>query len=286
MSDQGDGKLYVVATPIGNIQDITLRALEILKNADWIAAEDTRHSRVLLQHHGISTPMISFHAHNERQRAQQLLNRLRQGETGALISDAGTPLISDPGGMLVRLLRREGVEVVPVPGPSALIAALSVSGLPAERFAFEGFPPAKSGARKRWLQARYPAPHTLIFYEAPHRLLETLEDMAVIWGEEHPAVVTRELTKQYESWVGETLGDVLAFFRTHPETVRGELVILLGPVADAETEWVHHQPLVEALQKQGLSDRAIVQVLAEGMGVRKNQAKRWLAQLKSGNESS
>jgi 16S rRNA (cytidine1402-2'-O)-methyltransferase len=192
------GKLFLVATPIGNMKDITLRALEVLKTVDLVAAEDTRRSRVLLQHFGISKPMLSLHAHNEESRSQQVLEKLRSGLNIALISDAGTPLISDPGYPLVTLLRQENIDVIPLPGPCALIAALSASGLPCDHFFFAGFLPAQSANRKKALKTYQDTPHTTIFYEAPHRILALFKDMLAIFGDDRKVGFAKELTKIFE----------------------------------------------------------------------------------------
>src|SRR3979490_2971382 len=193
------GSLYVVATPIGNLDDISARALKVLQDVALIAAEDTRHSLRLLQHFGISTPLAACHEHNERDEGGRFLSLLLAGENGALISDAGTPLISDPGYHLVRQARAAGVNVVPVPGACALIAALSAAGLPSDRFIFEGFLPAKVAGRRSRLELLKEESRTLIFYEAPHRILECLQDMELEFGAERPALLARELTKTFET---------------------------------------------------------------------------------------
>jgi 16S rRNA (cytidine1402-2'-O)-methyltransferase len=228
-----------VATPIGNLGDMTPRAVEILKQVGHIAAEDTRHSGALLRHFGITTPMIALHDHNERQRAALLIERLVGGEDLALISDAGTPLISDPGYHLVRQTRDAGVRIVPIPGASALIAALSVSGLPTDRFCFEGFLPAKSGARTARLEQLKRETRTLAFYEAPHRIQDTLQDAVATFGAERQAVMARELTKTWETLLAMSLGELLARVQSDPDQRRGEIVLLIAgaEVADeAEAE--------------------------------------------------
>ncbi len=281
---QAQGELFVVATPIGNLADITQRALEVLASVDWVAAEDTRHTRRLLNHYGIKAHLISLHAHNERQRGEQLLERLLQGERGALVSDAGTPLISDPGAVWIARLRQAGVRVTPIPGPSALVAALSAAGLPTDRFAFEGFLPAKSGARRQRLAALRHEPRTLVFYEAPHRLLATLADMIEIWGGAHACVVARELTKRHESFVGETLDEVLSHFQAHPDQVRGELVVLLGPVKDdGRAEGVRVERLICQLLEAGVSAKTAAGIVAETFGLPRNRVYRQVQALKSGD---
>ncbi len=222
------GTLYVVATPIGNLGDMTPRAVEILQGVDLIAAEDTRHSGRLLTHFGIGTPTIALHEHNERTQAPRLVERLAAGESLALISDAGTPLVSDPGFHLVRLAREQGIRAVPVPGASAVMAGLSVSGLPTDRFVFEGFLPARRGPRRKRLQALAAETRTLIFYEAPHRVRATLEDMAAVIGEERRAVLARELTKTYETVKDAPLGELAAWVRNDADQQKGEIVLLLA----------------------------------------------------------
>lgn len=222
------GVLYVVATPIGNLGDMTSRAVEVLRSVDRIAAEDTRHSARLLRHFAIDTPMLALHEHNERVICAGIIARLQQGENIALISDAGTPLVSDPGYHLVSAAHDAAIRVVPVPGPSALVAALSVSGLPTDRFAFEGFLPAKKGARRARLEALVKEPRTMAFFEAPHRLLATLEDMVELIGAERLAVLARELTKTFETVRRGTLGELLSSAAADADQQRGEMVILVA----------------------------------------------------------
>lgn len=222
------GVLYVVATPIGNLGDMTPRAVETLQAVDLIAAEDTRHSGRLLTHFGIGTPTIALHEHNERTLAPRLVERLAAGESLALISDAGTPLLSDPGFHLVRLAREQGIRVVPVPGVSAVMAALSVSGLATDRFVFEGFLPAKSGPRRKRLQALAGETRTLIFYEAPHRVGATLADMVAVIGEGRRAVLARELTKTFETVKDAPLGELAAWVGGDADQQKGEIVLLLA----------------------------------------------------------
>lgn len=221
------GTLYVVATPIGNLDDISARALRVLREVKLIAAEDTRHSARLLQHFGIATPLVACHEHNEREQGSRLVQRLLGGDDLALISDAGTPLISDPGYHLVRNARAAGVRVVPVPGACALIAALSASGLPSDRFVFEGFLPARSTARRQRLQALCEEPRTLLFYEAPHRLLECLADLRELFGGERPAVLARELSKTFETIKGAPLGELHDWVAADANQQRGECVLLV-----------------------------------------------------------
>lgn len=220
------GVLYVVSTPLGNLGDISARALQTLTDVDRIAAEDTRHTGVLLRHFSIQTPCISCHDHNEPARIEQLLGYLRLGESIALVSDAGTPLISDPGFKLVRALTDAGIRVVPIPGPCALTAALVASGLPSDRFSFYGFLPAKKSGRIKWLQALQSDRGTFIFYESKHRLLASLGDMLAVFGNVD-ACVGRELTKEYESFYRGSLMEVIAALEELPSLL-GEFVVLLA----------------------------------------------------------
>ncbi|MFN5745836.1 MAG: 16S rRNA (cytidine(1402)-2'-O)-methyltransferase [Methylococcaceae bacterium] len=221
------GVLYLVATPIGNLGDIGFRAVELLKKSDLICCEDTRHSRPLLDHYGIATPLMALHEHNEDRVAARLIERLQQGESVALISDAGTPLINDPGFPLVRQAQDAGVRVVPVPGACALIAALSASGLATHRFAFEGFPPRKSAARTALFERLRAEPRTLIFYESSHRVEETLRDLAVVFPADRRLVIARELTKHYETLAPTTVGLAGALLAGNPEMRLGEFVIVI-----------------------------------------------------------
>lgn len=224
----GSGTLYVVATPIGNLGDLSTRAREVLANVRIIAAEDTRHTGTLLQTLGIKTPQVSLHEHNETERIAGVVERLRRGEAVALVSDAGTPLISDPGFALVRAVREAGMKVVPIPGPNAAIAALSVAGLPADRYVFEGFLPPKAAARRAHLATLEAEQRTMIFYEAPHRLAETLHDLVAVMGPLRRAVIARELTKRYETLYAGTLAELRDQLHSDPSMTRGELVLLLS----------------------------------------------------------
>ncbi len=236
MDEPVAGTLYVVATPLGNLGDMSPRARAILEKVDVIAAEDTRHGGRLLQHFGIRTPLLSVHEHNERRMIAGILSRLQNEECVALISDAGTPLISDPGMRLVAEAHAHGITVLPVPGPSALIAALSVAGFSADRFIFEGFLPPKSQARRQRLQHLADETATLVFYEAPHRIIECLEDLRQVFGEQRQAVLARELTKLYETVSRDTLAGLCG--KIHQAPARGEFVLVIaGAPARAEPEW-------------------------------------------------
>jgi 16S rRNA (cytidine1402-2'-O)-methyltransferase len=221
------GVLYVVPTPIGNLGDMVPRAVEVLQTVDVIAAEDTRHSGKLLQFFQVGTPMVAYHDHSGDQRERDLLARLQAGESVALISDAGTPLISDPGYRLVALAREAGIKVVPIPGACAAIAALSASGLPSDRFSFEGFLPAKSGARKSVLQDLLQDSRTLIFYESPHRIVASLTDMAEVFGGERQLVLAREISKTFETFLVGRVAEVLQQVIADENQQRGEFVLLL-----------------------------------------------------------
>lgn len=230
------GELYVVATPIGNLGDMVPRAVDVLHAVDVVAAEDTRHSGRLLSHLGIKTPLIPYHDHSDDRQVAKIIEALDQGKSVALISDAGTPLISDPGYKLVRAVRQQGFRVVPIPGPCALIAAISASGLPSDRFTFEGFPPAKSSARIKKFQSLVDESRTLVFYESPHRIVDTLADMAKVFGEERDVVMARELTKTYETFLSGTLVDVQQQVDGDPNQQKGEIVLILKGVDAAAKE--------------------------------------------------
>ncbi|MDT4854429.1 Ribosomal RNA small subunit methyltransferase I [compost metagenome] len=271
-SGSAPGTLYVVATPIGNLDDISARALRVLREVALIAAEDTRHSIRLLQHFGIETPLAACHEHNERDQGGRFLARLQAGDDVALISDAGTPLISDPGFHLVRQARAAGVSVVPVPGACALVAALSAAGLPSDRFIFEGFLPAKANARRGRLEQIKEEPRTLIFYEAPHRLLESLEDMREVFGGDRPAVLARELTKTFETLKGAPLSELCGWVAADSNQQRGECVVLVGGWQAPEGEGALSAEALRVLDLLlgELPLKRAAALAAEITGVRKN----------------
>jgi 16S rRNA (cytidine1402-2'-O)-methyltransferase len=233
------GKLYVVATPIGNLGDLSPRARTVLSDCALIAAEDTRHTGILLKAFGIATPQLSLHDHNEAARAIEIVARLREGKSVALVSDAGTPAISDPGFELVRAVAAAGIEIIAIPGPCAAIAALSIGALPTDRFCFEGFLPARGAARRQRLKSLDREPRTLVIYESPHRVRETLEDCAAAFGEARAATVVREATKLHETTYRGTLLELLSKSKSDEDFGRGEIVLLIGgapQAADGEAE--------------------------------------------------
>ncbi|BCR03949.1 ribosomal RNA small subunit methyltransferase I [Desulfuromonas versatilis] len=254
------GTLYLVATPIGNLEDITLRALRVLKEVDLVAAEDTRHSRKLFGHYGITTPLTSCHEHNEAAKGERILQLLREGKSVALISDAGMPAISDPGYLLVRRCRDEGLPVTAVPGASAVLTALAISGLPVERFAFEGFLPNKSQARRTLLKGLQAEQRTLVFYEAPHRLLAALGDVVEELGGGRQVAVARELTKLHEELFRGSASAALDHFGA--ERVRGEIVLLLAPAEEAPQQETVREALARWRRDTDLPMRQIVKEVA------------------------
>jgi 16S rRNA (cytidine1402-2'-O)-methyltransferase len=268
------GILYLVATPIGNLEDITLRALRLLKEVDFIACEDTRHTAKLLTHYGIRTPRGSYHKFNEESRAPKLLQMLRDGKNIALVSDSGSPLVSDPGYELVSACRKEGIQVIPVPGPSAAIAALTGSGLPAESFFFAGFLPSRGSSRKRKLEELAGVPATLILYEAPHRLLPALEDIVAIFGARR-ASIAREITKVHEEFLQATLPELLEIVRSRPR-IQGEITIIIerGEPAQATTSYPASlkQHLEAVMQETGLPRNEALKSVAIKRGLTRKQA--------------
>jgi len=276
------GKLFLVATPIGNLADVTLRALRVLKEVDLIACEDTRHTVRLLDHYGITTPRQSYHEHNEAGRTTQLVELMRQGKNIALVADAGTPLISDPGHTLVSACRRAGIEVVPIPGASAAIAALAASGLSADTFFFAGFLPPRSSARRQALEKLSGIPVSLVFYEAPHRLLSALEDMVGILGPRQ-ACLARELTKVHEEWLSGTLPEILQQLKGRTR-IRGEITLVIegnrqAPVAAGHPESLQEH-LQEEMQRTGASRKEALKAVARQRGISRRAAYQLLLQNK------
>jgi 16S rRNA (cytidine1402-2'-O)-methyltransferase len=266
------GLLYVVSTPIGNLEDMTYRAVRILKEVDWIACEDTRTTRRLLEHYGIQTRSISYHEHNEANRTEDLIARLQHGETGALVSDAGTPLLSDPGYRIVRAAVEAGVRIEAIPGPSALLAGLVVSGLPTDRFHFGGFLPPKQGQRIRVLESLRDEAATLIFYEAPHRILESLEDIAATLGERE-VVVARELTKFHEEVLRGTPAEIRAALESR-ESIRGEFVVLIARATAPSHDDTPPEEAVEALVRAGVNRMDAMKTVARQRGLSKRDVYR------------
>ncbi len=278
--------LYVVATPIGTLEDITLRALRVLKEVDLIACEDTRQTRKLLDHYGIQTRTISYHEHNEMTRAAELIVNLEQGGRLALVSDAGMPCISDPGYRLITLAIRHQVPVVPVPGASAFVAALVASGLPTDSFKFNGFLPAKKGQRRNELENVRDAPRTVIYYEAPHRIIETLEDVVTVMGGSRHVVVAREVTKLHEEFLRGRADEVLERLRERGE-VKGEITLLIGRATEASerkapvrTRTAVRRRLDQVMDERKLDEKAALKVVAKEMGVSRSEAYRELQRAK------
>jgi 16S rRNA (cytidine1402-2'-O)-methyltransferase len=264
------GTLFIVATPIGNLQDITFRAVEILKQVDLIAAEDTRHSKKLLSHYLIHTPLISLHEYNETKIISSIIEQLRLGKNIALISDAGTPLISDPGYKLVVEARAMAIQVTAIPGPTALITALCLSGLPANRFIFEGFLPSRQQQRAQKLRELTYENRTMIFYESPHRLLSTLEAMTQAFGKERPAVLAKELTKTFETIYAGSLESIIAWLREDQKRQLGEFVILIAGREKSATEIDEQTRHTMEILSRELPHKQAVALTARLTGVRKN----------------
>ncbi|MEW7313394.1 16S rRNA (cytidine(1402)-2'-O)-methyltransferase [Buttiauxella gaviniae] len=263
--------LYIVPTPIGNLGDITQRALSVLQSVDLIAAEDTRHTGLLLQHFAINARLFALHDHNEQQKSETLLAKLQEGQSIALVSDAGTPLINDPGYHLVRTCREAGIRVVPLPGPCAAIAALSAAGLPSDRFCYEGFLPAKSKGRRDALKAIEQEPRTLIFYESTHRLLDSLDDICAVLGESRYVVLARELTKTWESIHGAPIGELVAWVKEDENRRKGEMVLIVeGFKAPADDALPADALRTLALLQTELPLKKAAALAAEIYGVKKN----------------
>ena len=265
------GRLHVVATPIGNLDDLSPRALRTLREAALVAAEDTRHTQQLLAANGVRTPMISLHDYNEAQQVDTLLARLRAGDDVALVSDAGTPLISDPGYRLVRAVREAGIDVSPVPGPCAAIAALSVAGIASDRFAFEGFLPAKSSARREKLQALAGEPRTLMFYESSHRIEEMLADCAALFGAGRRAVIARELTKRFETVLDGTLAALHARLAADGDQRRGEFVVIVEGAPEDSDAALREGKRLYALLSAHVSPSQAARIAAEFTGASRKQ---------------
>jgi 16S rRNA (cytidine1402-2'-O)-methyltransferase len=269
--------LYVVATPIGNLEDITLRALRVLKEAALIACEDTRHTRKLLDHYGIATPTLSYHEHNEAQRAAELVDKLKSGTTIALVSDAGMPGVSDPGYRVISLAIQQGIPVVPVPGASAVVTALAASGLPTDSFRFSGFLPSKQVQRRNALGQIRASDATEVFYEAPHRLVECIEDIVDVLGPHRPVVVAREITKLHEEFLRGTASRVLAAAKK--QTVRGEITILVGKAESGAPQAASSrigERLSQVMREQKLDEKAALKVVARELGISRSEAyRRW-----------
>ncbi len=265
------GTLYLVATPIGHLDDLTLRARRVLGEVDRILAEDTRHSRRLLAHHGIDTPLVPFHEHNEDRRQAQVIGWLEAGQSLALISDAGTPLINDPGFPLVRECRRRGIRVTPVPGPSAVLAALSASGLPTDRFCYQGFLPRQPVARRERLNALKDQPATLVFYESSHRIAAALADMVEVLGPDRPACVARELTKRHEEFLNGTLEELAALVAADPDRRRGEFVVVVGAPPEEKAAAAADEARVLEVLLEELPLKQAVSLAARILGGNRNQ---------------
>jgi len=268
------GTLYLVATPIGNLEDITLRALRVLEDVDLIACEDTRHTAGLLSRFGIKTPRESYHEHNEKERSRRILELLRSGKNVALVSDAGMPLVSDPGFVLVSACRSEGIPVVPLPGASAVTAAIAGSGLPAREFHFAGFLPSRSAARRRELRRLAPIESALIFYEAPHRILSSLEDMVSVYGARR-ACLARELTKVHEEWISGTLDEILGELRGRGK-IQGEMTLVVAPGEASQERPVWPDSIEEHVEQEmkrtGAARKEALKAVARQRGISRREA--------------
>ena len=280
------GTLFIVATPIGNLEDITQRALRVLREADLIACEDTRHTRKLLNHFGINTPTISYHEHNEQERAEDLCEALESGKNIALVSDAGTPLISDPGFRIVQAAVDRGISVVPIPGASAVITALSVSGLPTDQFLFAGFLPARTGARRAKLNELRKVAGTLVFYEAPHRIKATLQDALEVLGNRE-AVIAREVTKLHEEFARGSLSQLIERLSSS-EAPRGEMVLIISsqdaePSAFSRATSPEEQlsRRVDELEREGIDQKTILKRVAKEFGLKRDEAYRMMLNQKN-----
>jgi len=267
-------QLFVVATPIGHLDDMTFRSIEVLKSVSVIAAEDTRQSAQLLKHYNISTPLTACHDHNESNKIDILIEKLKSGQNIALVSDAGTPLISDPGFKLVRAAQENGIRVIPVPGACAAIAALSAVGLPSDRFSFEGFLSSKQSQRLIQLEKLKHESQTMIIYEAPHRILDSVKDMADIFGADRPVGFAREITKTFETIKKMTLGELVSFIENDRNQQKGEIVLIIGGAPDVKDQDVEQEKLDQLLTRllQDLSVKAASQLAADLTGIKKKIA--------------
>jgi 16S rRNA (cytidine1402-2'-O)-methyltransferase len=267
-------QLFVVATPIGHLDDMTFRSIEVLKSVSVIAAEDTRQSAQLLKHYNISTPLTACHDHNESNKIDILIEKLKSGQNIALVSDAGTPLISDPGFKLVRAAQENGIRVIPVPGACAAIAALSAVGLPSDRFSFEGFLSSKQSQRLIQLEKLKHESQTMIIYEAPHRILDSVKDMADVFGADRPVGFAREITKTFETIKKMTLGELVTFIENDRNQQKGEIVLVIGGAPDAKDQDVEQEKLDQLLNRllQDLSVKAASQLAADLTGIKKKIA--------------
>lgn len=281
MSSEGDPRLepalYIVGTPIGNLEDITLRALRVLRSVNRIACEDTRQTQKLLNHYDIHTTTVSYHEHNEMTRAPELIVHLEDGESIALVTDAGMPAISDPGHRLITLAIRHKIRVVPIPGASAFLSALVASGLPGESFKFHGFLPAKSGQRRKFLEDVKQAPRTQIFYEAPHRIIETLKDISDVMGPPREVVVAREVTKVHEEFLRGRVEDVLQIAEERGE-LKGEITLLIAPPSESETEVVSKESVSQMIDRmmreESLDEKDALKRVARELGISKSEVYR------------
>jgi 16S rRNA (cytidine1402-2'-O)-methyltransferase len=280
-NDKKPGRLYVVGTPIGNLEDISYRAVRILKEADLIACEDTRHTAKLLHHYAIDNPTVSYHEHNEAARAEELVAKLELGLNVAQVSDAGMPGISDPGYRVIKLAIERGVQVLPIPGASALVAALAASGLPTDSFQFLGFLPAKSGQRRTMLETLRHADRTTVVYEAPHRIAETMKDIVELLGAKRPVVLARELTKIHEEFIRGTAEQVLHRIQKHE--LKGEMTLLIGKGEVQKTQAAVKdiaQRLEEIMRDQEVDEKAALKVVAKERGLPKSEAYRELQRVR------
>jgi len=282
VSESLEPGLYLVATPIGNLEDITLRAIRVLKQADVIACEDTRQTQKLLNHYGIATRTVSYHEHNEASRAAELIRELEKGLRIAVVSDAGMPGISDPGFRLVSLAIKRGVPVVPIPGPAAFLTALVASGFPTESFSFRGFLPAKGGARRKELEKILNSDQTQVFYEAPHRIKETLADVAEVLGPGRPVVVARELTKIHEEFLRGTAGEVVQVLNERGE-IKGEITLVIDKAAEGQSAprgISIRERVEEIMREEKLDEKAALKKAAKERGISKSEAYRELQKQK------